>query len=373
MPAATPILDLKEKPPKAAAKGSQTLRALVVGLVVGVLLGVAGIDWMPEWNLLLILPVLFVAIALHEAGHILAGRLAGMDLGGVAICGLIFMKSGRNWAFRFEPRLIGGGFAKPLPSRGTVELAPFAWTVAGGPIATLLVACLSGAAWLRYGPGAGGWIGLVCWVNAFLLLLSGLVSGGVNRSDGARLRLLLRHPAQAQAWMALLRVQAEEANGVLPRDWDTAEFERMIETPPAAPEYGYCHLLAYYRRLDERDEERALEHLETALAHSKAVGLLMRHCIFLEAASASAALRRNAQAARTWLDRAIRLRKPQLRASVENAIAMCEERYDDALRFQDEVRAFLVRRRLDSGLVRFARERLEEDERICRQTAVRLS
>jgi hypothetical protein len=281
------------------------------------------------------------------------------------------MKSGDHWSFRFDPRLIGSGFAKNLPSRSNVHLTPFAWMVAGGPIATLLLGCLSGLALLRYGHGGGGSIAILFWMDLLLLVITLLPSrGGLNRSDGARLVQLLRHPEQAHAWMALRRVQTEEANGLLPREWNAADFDAMMKMPSSAGEYGYYQLLAYYRSQDEGDEPRACEHLEAALAHSAAGGKQMQHCIFLEAAWAGAALRKNSLAARTWLDRAVRMRKPQLRASVENAIAMCEGRYEDALKFQDEVRAFLARRRLNSGLIRFAKEHLEQDERICRQATL---
>ena len=64
--------------------------------------------------------------------------------------------------------------------------------------------------------------------------------------------------------------------------------------------------------------------------------------------------------------RATKLRKPETTASIEADIAQCEGRYNDALRHIAESRAFLDRRKLDSGVARFARQRLDRIESECR-------
>jgi hypothetical protein len=107
-------------------------------------------------------------------------------------------------------------------------------------------------------------------------------------------------------------------------------------------------------------------HLENALARSAHAGKPLRCALFLEAACASANLRKQAAQARRWRQRACKLRKPESLDVVEAGIAMCEKRYEEAVRHWEAARAHVVRRRLDSGLIRFAKEKWAEYESICR-------
>jgi hypothetical protein len=187
----------------------------------------------------------------------------------------------------------------------------------------------------------------------------------LNRSDGARLWFLLRHPERTHSWIAILALQSEEARGLRPHEWDRDVFERALLIDAAAREYPYCQLMAFYRNLDEGAESSGLEHLESALAASAGSGKQFRHYLFLEAASASALIRKRAGQARTWRERARRLGKPESLDVVDAGIAMCDGRYEKALRHWRSARARVDRRKLDSGLIRFAKEKWAEYESIC--------
>ena len=102
---ATPILDLNEEPPP--LRRSRHLLAFAVGLAIGLGLGF-GLDWLPPINGLAVLILLYPVIAIHEAGHLIAGKLVGMAPGGVLVGGFYFFRSGDRWTFHFEPRLIFG-------------------------------------------------------------------------------------------------------------------------------------------------------------------------------------------------------------------------------------------------------------------------
>ena len=60
------------------------------------------------------------------------------------------------------------------------------------------------------------------------------------------------------------------------------------------------------------------------------------------------------------------MKEPVSTDSVEAVIAMREERYDDALRLLARARARIERYKLDSGLARFAKEKLAEYEEMCK-------
>jgi hypothetical protein len=323
------------------------------------------------FNGFLFLPALYVTIAVHEVGHLLAGRIVGMRPGAIVIGGIAVFKSGRRWLIRFNyRRMFSGGLAKVLPQKGDFRPAPFGWMIAGGPFASLIFTVVCGLVEFRYGRGTWGWTDTLFWI-AMLTTVGPLVpvSSGLNKSDGARLWILMRRPGRARPWMALLALQTEETRGVLPRNWDSELVRQMLMADPSSGEYSYIQLLAFYRCTDEKKEEVALEHLENALARSASSSKVLRQCIFLEAASSSALSRGSVSQARTWLERTGEVKEPVSTDGVEAAIAIREERYDDALRFLATARARIERRKLDSGLARFAKEKLAEYELMCESSA----
>lgn len=211
----TPILDLQRDPPKP--------RRAWMPLVFGGLIGIALARWISldpfSW-----FPVLYLSIAFHEIGHLAAAKLVGMEAGGIVVGGLMIFRSGDRWLWRFDfRRILSGGLAKPLPKKGTFHPAQHAWMIAGGPLATILLAAAAGIArWNSTSPA--DWLGTLWWVNLFVLVSAFVPAGGLNKSDIPRLWQLLRHPEEARAWAALLQVQSEETAGVLPRDWDPELF-----------------------------------------------------------------------------------------------------------------------------------------------------
>ena len=49
------------------------------------------------FNGLLILPALYVTTAIHELGHLIAGRIVGMRPSAIMIAGIVIFKSGAHW------------------------------------------------------------------------------------------------------------------------------------------------------------------------------------------------------------------------------------------------------------------------------------
>jgi len=320
----------------------------------------AGFQWFAS------VPALCVVFALHELGHLVAGKLAGLDAGGISVGPFAFTKSSKNWRFRVDWRTcILGGFFTPLT---TVDVPPlrYVWLVAGGPLACVALTVVFGLICVQYGSGDWSWIGSLFWTSLFSGIISLIpVSSGLNKSDGARLWQLLRYPERARSWMALLAIQTENTKGLRPREWNRQLIEQILTADASASEYLYSQLLAYYRRLDEGLETQALDHLEIVFSKSARVGKVLRHALFLEAASASAFVRRGAGQARSWRELACTLRKPESLHALDAKIAMCEGRYEEAAQHWEAAKADVVRRKLDSGIVRFALEKWAEDQAAC--------
>lgn len=87
----------------------------------------------------------------HEIGHLLAGKLVGLDAGGISVGLFAFTKSGKDWRFIVDWRTcILGGFFTPLT---TVDVPPlrYVWLVAGGPLASIALTVVFGLICAQYG------------------------------------------------------------------------------------------------------------------------------------------------------------------------------------------------------------------------------
>jgi hypothetical protein len=175
--------------------------------------------------------------------------------------------------------------------------------------------------------------------------------------------MLMRDPNEARAWLAAVAVQAEDMRGVRPRDWGGELVEEMLA---ARRERVFPHLKAFFRELDKGNTQAGLEHLEAALAYSDRAGRLVRQSLFLSAAQVSGFERGKCEAARQWWQFALKLGKPQSDAAAKATIAICEGRFEDALRDIAESRVYLAKLKQRSGSMLFINERLDEYERRCR-------
>jgi hypothetical protein len=368
---ATPILDLEQDPPTRRRSRWARWLPLLIGALIGVTL--SAMDWSPDpdswpgFNPLLWFPGIYVTITIHELAHLGVGMLRGMDPGGLIIGGFRLMRSGDRWTLRVEwKQFIIGGLAMPMSTKDT-SVADFVWMVAAGPVASILCTLVLWIAFLHYGSGAWDWIGSFFWGSLLGIFSLIPMSVGAHKSDTARIWMLLKHPSQAMAWMAAVAIQAENIKGVRPRDWDADMFARMMSTPQPGGGRIFPELMAYQRSLEEGNEPSACLHLENAIGAAAKAGKVIQQALYLEAAEVNAMLKHNAANARTWLARALKLRKPESSACAESAVAIAEGRYEDALAKIDAARAHLRKRKQDSGTARFAHERLNQRERLCKE------
>ncbi len=155
----TPIFDLEQPPPELPRTWLPKLNGAILGAIIGSLIVLGDQQLLPNWhwpgfNGLLLIPALYLAIAVHETGHLVAGRFVGIHTGGIAFGGFIIAKSGKNWTFRFDRRS-PAGFFKPLTGTEDLHPARYAWMVAGGPFASLCLIVLCG--WLSAQFASGTW------------------------------------------------------------------------------------------------------------------------------------------------------------------------------------------------------------------------
>ncbi len=103
---ATPILDLHQAPPE--PRKFKFWRYVLIGVTLGAAIATIKIleeeNIIPAWdpptfpafNGLLLLPAVYLAIAFHEIGHLLAGKLVGLNTGGISVGAFVLLRSGKK-------------------------------------------------------------------------------------------------------------------------------------------------------------------------------------------------------------------------------------------------------------------------------------
>jgi hypothetical protein len=360
----------KQKPRKALRFLGTLFLAAIVGGVVGYLgpHWADGQDW-PDVGvpglLLAIVLAFFLSTAWHEAGHLVAGLLAGFApsrfiVGPVHI---EWIDGKARWRFALNLRFFGG-LAGVVP-RDVQNLARRrALLVAGGPVANLLLAAVAVPAALHLaGQGAGS--GIVAYLplvllflglfSALLGLLSLIPSGSAGlHSDGGQLLRIWRGGPPADWDGATWAVAAAMLAGRRLRETAPELLEKLVSLPVEEPELVRGHLIAFSVALDQGDSERAAAHLESAGALVEALAPMIRPAYYLEKAYMAARYEQNKEAAKQALARSkggVGI-EPASRRRVESAVALAE---GDPARAADLARQGLAlladRQHLNGGLL----------------------
>jgi hypothetical protein len=268
------------------------------------------------WTMFLGLLLLPVHVAVHEAGHALAGWIVGFRFQSLRIGWLSFVRDDRGWRASWGrpavPELLGFHSAVPV---GTEALgARFAFHAAGGVAATWAAAFA--CRWAATRPWADGWNPAESWIlDAGLRHVArigwqlGVLLGVMNAapfrtragfaSDGRR---IIDHLLPASPARRLQRqFHALCAQGRRPRDWNISPqtFLRALES--ATRERDSLLLAAAAVALDTDDVALASEVL-ARIAEAPVTEPQMRHELELQAAMVEAFDGRVA-AARDRLDR----------------------------------------------------------------------
>lgn len=374
---------------RATAIAVKTIQAVVNG--IGVPLGIFGwaknfmtqaahADMAWGYRLLpLLLPGLafFGVVAVHEAGHWLGSRRAGLHCFAVRVGWLHLERRGAGWRWRVGARVPGTWglvWAVPLHFRALRRRQRL--FVAAGPAASLLV----GAAALGLGWGLRTWVApspaFGAWGFAaaeFLVLaggwsvLLGLLnllpfnSAGGYASDGAHLYLLSRPNPEAMQQRALLRLTTASHLGQRPRHWDAAVLARLLTTSSQSATYCTAHLFAYAHYLDAANLPAARQHLRTAVEARQLAGPLMRRHLYCEAAYMALVHDRQPEHVPLWLEAAARVKPLAGRADAfARAVEACSaERWDQARRLLQRA-AQEAEKTLDLGGQAQERDRIRE-------------
>jgi hypothetical protein len=220
------------------------------------------------WDLLA-LPVLFLlVVAVHEMGHLVGGLSQGMRFLLLIFGPFQWNATNDGIRFRWVTNLgLMGGMAAALPVRMDNLRQQLLPMIAGGPLASLLLAVLAAA--LSFGAMGrlAGYAAIVALLSLAIFLVTAIpFRAGGFMSDGMQLLEVRRGGPGVVERADLVAVMASSLGGVRPRDWDEALMARLAAMNSAEPlRLLACWMMLLQRAMDRGNVSEAA-HYAKALA-----------------------------------------------------------------------------------------------------------
>ena len=369
---------------KSAGKPAQKLLGLGLALVLGGAIGYLGMKFGremaaqsagPKWTgvvTVVALPLLwFVVVGWHELGHVTGGWSGGGKFLLYVVGPFMWRRTPAGVGFTWNRNVnLMGGMAACLPlDPGLVTPRRLAVMIAGGPVASLVLAALAfGAATLLGDRPGTGWI-LARQLTLFTAVLSLLIfvgtavpgTAGGFKTDGRRFLDLLRGDARSDQEMALIALTTAALAGVRPADYDPALVAKGVALRDGSLFDRYAHFTAFTHAADLGEFARAQEHLDYIVAGEGQLVPFVRDATRCEYAWLLATQTTDAGAARAWLDSAGPLAfDPATRLRAEAAVLLLEGRRPEAAARAREGLHALAHRSLSPVQNAFHAEALEE-------------
>jgi hypothetical protein len=275
---------------------------------------------------------LAAALAVHEAGHLMAAWIAGFrtvlrsprafSSGDKAAGQLYFSEGVRFGPIALEPKKTEGVRRRLL------------LLVLAGPAANLLLPLALEA--VVYMARLDFLVAFGIHVFSVWSLLVGVADllpdvGKGSFSDGARTLMLLRNDAAAQRWTHIVERQYALAHGEHPRTWDEAAVTRDAALDDDSRDAVLARWLGYLWATERQDITLATKYLEEALAAPASSSVHLRDRLFTEAAMFQAWFRDDSAKARFWAAH-IRMRRlsPLQKSRLSTGLLWSEGKLFDA-------------------------------------------
>lgn len=336
-PTATPILDVLHPLPRQESERLTTSDYFLISSAVIVAFtelpyirafveAVARQSWLVFVTGVLLLPLLgfLAAVAVHQAGHLLAGRMTGFQPVGFRIGSFTF--GGKLYST--DVLLLGLIVMRPISSERLRQR--LTWLVLGGPLTSVLSpVILESVLWFvqsRWN-GIGSLVPAGVHVYSTLSFLLGIgallpdIDSAGNFSDGTRLLMLVKNDFRAERWLAILKLQLALSSPDHLREHGEALAARATVEKDESFDTVAANWLAYLWASRQQDLTQATRYLEEALTRlGPSPGHLGDH-IFLEAAVFQAWYRHNIGKSHFWTSQLVRGKSLPVRESLRLEIA----------------------------------------------------
>jgi len=248
-------------------------------------------------NVVLALTAIVAAIAVHEAGHVLAGRLAGFQFRYVSVGSI---KMDRSFRFSRRASVENAGLGRAVFFPAEMKNRPFSCIamILAGPMANLISGCFVLALPFQKSVMAGAFVAASFYLGTVNVLPFYTKAG---MSDGLRILSILFKRRSHECRLALAELWDQIKAGV--------EYEALSPTlvEEAAAVRGrslltvVAHSIAYARAYYQKNDVLAADYLETCLASSGWATPGMRYALMADAAIFQAERRHRVDLAEQWL------------------------------------------------------------------------
>jgi len=286
-----------------------------VGYITSLVLNVEGRGWSIVLPYFIPVFVFFLVILLHEGGHYVGSRLAGLRvyIFAVAWFRLERLGGGSRWRLRTDRRIDKHwGYVVALPVDFDQLRRRQAIFIGAGPLANLLTglpALLLGLYQVEQVPLERGTISEIFFSQFWLLLgVWSLLLCAINllpyaaNTDGANLLQLWQNGPGWNRQLALLRLSSGSYQGTRPRLWDPVLLQQLLVTEGDVATDCTAYLFAYAHYLDSADMESAEEHISGALKLVKNAYPSVRRHVYCEAAYFTAIHSERKDLPQQWFD-----------------------------------------------------------------------
>jgi hypothetical protein len=231
---------------------------------------------------------IWLALAVHEAGHLAGGISQGFRFIFLAAGPLWVERGERGIAVRFNRTLqTWGGVAAAMPQGDRDLRSRFSVMVAGGPAASLALALLAWAAWsaLPFSlPRFLAGVTAVASAGFFVATVQPFGAGGGFASDGGRLVRLWKKGPVGEREVAMLALTTASMGGARPSAWSPAIVDAALLPADGSAMELAARVYAAQRASDTGDPASAEAHLERALETGRGMSPIFRTIVASEAA-----------------------------------------------------------------------------------------
>jgi hypothetical protein len=318
---------------------------------------------------LLFIPLFFVVIGVHEAGHAIAGVSMNFNFKTYIIGPFMWQKEQNNWHFKWNKNVnTAGGMVICMPI-GTENITNrFSVYAAGGPIASLVFTLLTygGYSLIPTSTTAVEILRSSLYIMAVLSLIIFITTAMPMRangfsSDGARVLRLLKGGETARFELLILKLITNASAGVRPKEMDTKELEEASHLAKKlnAPFGVYLHSFFHQSELDKGNIDKAEEHLQDYIKEVESIPKGIRNVVWMDAAFFYAYAKKDLEHATTYWNKfepAALIPKAQILAT-EAAISNLKGEKEVALS-KIEAANKEISNMLDNGLGIALKERL---------------
>lgn len=287
---------MNKKWKKRLAQSGMFILMMLVGYGIGMMAGYAAATVMPgkPWLTIAVLLVMLLVweqlhVVVHEAGHLVCGRLTGYDFVSFRVGSHIWQKGADGRLHHGRLTLAGTGgqcLLSPPPMKD--GRYPFGLYNAGGAMANFLLSAILGlAAWLLWPQPLAR---VICLEGAILGVAVGMMNIvplplAVVANDGSNLLALMRSPDVRQALWLQTKINALLASGLRLREMPEELFPDIPEEALAQPMVMGSAIMKANRSMDAGEFHAALTAIRRLLEQEQNMLPLYRAMLMCDGAT----------------------------------------------------------------------------------------